>query len=277
MESNFFPDFSGGIPPGPIVVAWIIPAVIAVGSLVAGIIGQRKQAKENRKLAEYQNQANEAYLEKQLEYNTPKNQMTRWQEAGLNPHLVYGQGNPGNQSSPIQASEIGRTDYQTSFNQIVPFLNQSMMTQSQVQAIDAKTRQTYVMTELNRLQARVLEKNPLLDSAGFKAIIDALKSSAEIKASESTMQSIKAEWSSQEGFGKYAGMKLGEAKLFKELELLEQRFKLNELDAKLKVEVLTSKEFQNAILEVQKRWMTDAEVTPQHILQFIQLLLMKAL
>lgn len=35
----------------------------------------------------------------QNEYNSPANQMKRFQEAGLNPNLIYGQGNPGNASS----------------------------------------------------------------------------------------------------------------------------------------------------------------------------------
>lgn len=35
----------------------------------------------------------------QNEYNSPRAQMQRFQEAGLNPHLIYGQGNPGNASS----------------------------------------------------------------------------------------------------------------------------------------------------------------------------------
>ena len=277
MFSSFFPDFSAGIPDGPIVQAWIIPAVIAVGSLVAGLIGQNKQRKENARLAAQQQSANEAYLDKQLEYNTPKNQMLRYQQAGLNPNLVYGQGNPGNQSAPLTAPDIRPTDYQGLASNIGPFLNQSLMTQSQVQAIDAKTRQTTVLTELNKLQAQVLAKNPLLDEAGFKAIIDSLKSTAEIKASESTIHGIKATFDSMRGQGKYGGMELGHVRLFQELQLLEQRFKLGELDGQLKSEVLQSKEFQNAILEVQKKWMTDAEVTPQHIYQFIQMLLLKVL
>lgn len=34
----------------------------------------------------------------QNEYNTPANQMKRFNDAGLNPNLIYGQGNPGNAS-----------------------------------------------------------------------------------------------------------------------------------------------------------------------------------
>lgn len=36
------------------------------------------------------------------QYNHPAQQMQRFREAGLNPNLIYGQGNPGNASSPPQ-------------------------------------------------------------------------------------------------------------------------------------------------------------------------------
>ena len=34
-------------------------------------------------------------------YNSPQSQMSRYGAAGLNPNLVYGQGTPGNQPSPV--------------------------------------------------------------------------------------------------------------------------------------------------------------------------------
>lgn len=251
-------------------MSWILPAALAVGQIVASFIGQNRQNKANKQLAAHQALMNERYLQQQLEYNEPKNQMARFQTAGLNPNLVYGQGNPGNQSAPLTAPDQRPADYQSAMQGIAPFINQALLTQSQVQATDAKTRQTYVMTEVNRLQARVLAKNPLLDTDGFKAIIDSLKSSAEIKASESGIKT-------SEMFVSQASAGHQVAKIFQEVQLLEQRFKLGTLDAQIKSEVLQSKEFQNAILEVQKKFMTEADITPQHIVQFIQLLLMKIL
>lgn len=45
------------------------------------------------------NEANLRLWREQAEYNKPINQMARYQEAGLNPNLVYSQGNPGNMTS----------------------------------------------------------------------------------------------------------------------------------------------------------------------------------
>lgn len=250
---------------------WIPLAIAAAGAITSRIAAER-QAKHNRRLAEFQADANQSYLNQQLNYNTPQAQMSRYQQAGLNPNLVYGQGTPGNQSAPLSYPDIKPADMQSGLQNLMPLLNQSLMTQSQTQAIDAKTRQTYVLTQLNKLQQRVLERNPLLDAGAFNAIIDSLKSSAEIKASQSSILST-------ESMGKNlempSGLKAGEEMILRELDLLEQRFRLGSLDAKIKAEVLNSKEFQNVLLEIQTKWMTDAKVTPQHILQFIQLFLMK--
>ena len=71
-------------------------AGIALGSsLISQFFGNnaaQKQAKE-------QNELNMQNWLKQQEYNSPKNQMNRFTEAGLNPQLIYGQGTPGNAAS----------------------------------------------------------------------------------------------------------------------------------------------------------------------------------
>lgn len=46
-----------------------------------------------------QNEYNMRMWQMQNEYNTPANQMKRYLEAGLNPNLIYSQGNAGNASS----------------------------------------------------------------------------------------------------------------------------------------------------------------------------------
>lgn len=267
-------------------MSWIVPAAIAAGSIIANAASARRQAKENRKFAEYQNLVNSQMLDKQLAYNTPKMQMQRYQDAGLNPHLIYGQGNPGNQASPQTSADFKPPDIQSITAPLGPLLNQSLMTQSQTQAIDAKTRDTYVVTRLHELQAQVLARNPALNESGYKAIIDSLISSAEIKASESKIRGKAADWFTDKSFKqtlqKDGSMVLdntsnGWLKMDRELALLDQKFNLGNLDAQIKAEVINSKEFQNSLLEIQKNWMKDGQITPQHIYTFIQMFLMKLL
>lgn len=253
--------------------AWILPAAMAVGSLIGNMIQQRKQNKENRKLAETQNTANQAALDKQLEYNTPQNQMQRFMDARLNPNLIYGQGSPGNQSEPLRYPDIKPTQYQN-LQDVLPLFNQTSLAQSQVSAQNAQTRRTGVLTELDKLKTKVMEKNPLLDKAGFDAIISSLVATAEGKVAESGKAALELDAARSTDA---SGNNLVYRRMFEELQLLEQRFRLGEVDAKIKAQVLNSKEFQNAILEVQKKFMTEATITPQHILTFVQLLLMKIL
>lgn len=53
----------------------------------------------NMELAQYAFDKNLEMWNMQNDYNTPYNQMSRLKEAGLNPNLMYGQGNTGNASS----------------------------------------------------------------------------------------------------------------------------------------------------------------------------------
>lgn len=70
-----------------------------------GLLGAGLQYKYNKKLAEQQNQYNIDMWNMQNEYNSPANQMKRYEQAGLNPNLIYGQGTPGNAaSSPEQVT-----------------------------------------------------------------------------------------------------------------------------------------------------------------------------
>jgi len=50
----------------------------------------------NKRESPRQRDWNEAMWHKSNEYNSPAAQMERFREAGLNPNMIYGQGNPGN-------------------------------------------------------------------------------------------------------------------------------------------------------------------------------------
>lgn len=64
----------------------------------------------NRELAEYQYQKNLENWHMQNAYNTPEAQMKRFKDAGLNPNLIYGQGNAGN-ASEIKGYQAPRMEY----------------------------------------------------------------------------------------------------------------------------------------------------------------------
>lgn len=79
--------------------AGLIGPIIQGGFSLAGI---GLQGRLNKELAAIQNQYNIDMWRMNNEYNSPQAQMQRYQEAGLNPNLIYTQGNPGNSSSPAQ-------------------------------------------------------------------------------------------------------------------------------------------------------------------------------
>lgn len=245
----------------------------AIAGVVGNLIGIDMQGDENMRVARYQMSSQRKLIDRMNEYNSPKNQMSRFQDAGLNPHLIYGQGSPGNQSSPGNAPDLRPRDFgmlMQSLGQAPMQVAQMRLLQSQTNAVNAKTEQTHAVAALNRLQAQVIEKNPLLDDDGFKAIIDGLKATAAIKTEQVTQNQAKS-------FVDQASAGHQVSKIFKEIQLLEQRYKLSLLDEKLRAEVLKSKEFQNSILEIQKKFVADGEIGPQQIYQFINLLLNKAL
>lgn len=68
-----------------------------------GLIGQAIGYHLNKKLQQQQNEYNLNMWNLQNEYNSPSAQMRRYEEAGLNPALMYGQVSSGNASSaPVQ-------------------------------------------------------------------------------------------------------------------------------------------------------------------------------
>lgn len=93
----------------PLVAASLISGGAAAGQGILGMI----QNRQNRRFAQQQTlQARQWALEdwdRQNEYNSPRSQMQRLQEAGLNPNLVYGngvQGATGNAQSVRSSDQV---------------------------------------------------------------------------------------------------------------------------------------------------------------------------
>lgn len=71
-----------------------------IGSWITGRYNKKmteRTNEANKKLAEYSYDQQRQMIREQNEYNTPLSQMQRYQEAGLNPNLIYGNIDSGNQ------------------------------------------------------------------------------------------------------------------------------------------------------------------------------------
>ena len=83
----------------PLPLAALAPSIIAGGaSLIGGLINAGSTSKTNQSQLSYNKEMYEkqradalADFNRQNEYNSPKAQMARFKEAGLNPNLIYGQ------------------------------------------------------------------------------------------------------------------------------------------------------------------------------------------
>ena len=78
--------------------AAVIPAAMDLFGNVFGNRSRRREARSQRKF-------DLDMWNRQNAYNTPRMQMQRLKDAGLNPALMYGQGNTGNASNQPKATQ----------------------------------------------------------------------------------------------------------------------------------------------------------------------------
>lgn len=252
--------------------AAIIAAIAANVALVFEYEGQKRQEAHNMQLAQFQADENRRLQAEQNAYNTPEAQMQRYRDARLNPHLVYGQGTPGNQSGVIPYPSIQPTDMSLDpgLFQAASLYNTGRLADAQVTAQNASVGLKQAQTELAKLQQAVISRRPELNDAGFKAMIDGLVASAALKEAQAKKEGTIADWQQQHSSAGYE-------KLQKEISVLDEKWNLMQVDKDVKAEILKSKEFQNDILEVQKKFMKDGDMTPQHFFQFAMSILMSIL
>lgn len=235
-------------------------------NVLGGSIGAKQQSRINARLAAQQHGYNMELLKYQLDYNTPASQMGRFLDAGLNPNLVYGQGSPGNMESPPRYPDIRPADYQSMFVGLGTQIQQARLLGAQTNLTNQKVDESGVKQDLMKAQKNLVNANPYLNSSYVSAMVMNLQAIAKLKEQESSFM-----LGTYQKDGIYT--QVGFAKMQKEMDLLFQRFNLSQADQQIKAKVLESKEFQNALQEIQVQWMKDADITPQHIYQGILLLL----
>lgn len=260
--------------PAPFLAA-IAPSLVAAASqTVAQASAPARQYKWNKRAAiDAQNmnrenvlwmiQQNKQLQEEQRMYDSPAAQKERYLSAGLNPHLIYGSGTSAGQAFPISAGNISGSQIDAPSAPVPDFAGNFIRASQNLASIE----NVQAKTALSQIQTDIAKTNPMLNPGVAEWVSSSLQETSRLKAIESRV------WLAYDspGYQKIA------AKVNAELETMSQRLGLNTTDLQIKNRILESKEFENAIKEIQVKWLKDSEITPEHIRQGLMLLLTKML
>ena len=156
-------------------VAAAIPAIIAAAGTVTSAVMNKKSNDKNNALQQQ-------LIEKANAYNTPAQQVDRFRQAGLNPYMMLGQINSGNQQSVASTQP---TDYSSAVNGATgaaSALIQGLTAQSEIAKNEADTRNVNAdtttktirnVTELERNKAELQKQ--LAESAKTDAERDKIR------------------------------------------------------------------------------------------------------
>lgn len=128
------------------IVSQLGAPISAIGSVVGQAMSNRSQEKQNARAEAfsremYDKQRNDALTDWNMQnaYNDPSAQMSRLQNANLNPHLVYGNGADAQMGAPVRQSQAQTPSFKASqydFGSVV----QNALASQQMQANIAKTQ-----------------------------------------------------------------------------------------------------------------------------------------
>jgi len=156
-------------------------ALLQLGAGLYDSYQNRKTSKENtNKTIAAQKAESELAYQRSVEqwnrqnmYNSPEAQMQRFLAAGLNPHLIYGQGNPGNASSPPQYQPANlqyryeAPAYGAALQSVLPLLMSVGTWMQNMRATEASIQKTTTDTDrAKQLIDFLMERNPQLLKEG---------------------------------------------------------------------------------------------------------------
>lgn len=241
-------------------------AISAGGSALNTRSAQRTAKRNVDKTIEAQKAESELAYQRDMEmwrlnneYNSPEAQMARFKSAGLSPHLIYGQGNPGNASTPVryQPADIRYAyeapTYGSSIQAALPMLMNIGSWMLDMQAKKADIKKTEVdtarsVTETDRVRQLIeflLQRNPQVLKEGSNRLslfpyqrdmldyqtnaartkLFELEQEFRYKYGEGLFEDLGSAWSPSGGkFADVGGMK--------RLQFLQEQSKTKLLDAK---------------------------------------------
>lgn len=157
------------------------------------------QNQKNIEFWQMQAQYNESRWAANNKYNSPIEQMARLKEAGLNPHLMYGQGTVGNSGSPSGANLGSASDvkgYSRAESKNVLAGIQAFSHNAQLRNLNAQTDNVRAIQNVNIQEALNKKTTGLqqilalgIDKATKKAMISQRMSESQISADEASISS----------------------------------------------------------------------------------------
>lgn len=192
---------------GPLLAA----GIGALGSIGSSLISNRG-AKRRQQLADQQNIK---FWKMQNAYNTPKQQMARLQDAGLNPNLIYGSNANTGLAGSISPSKASPYNVQNP----VPSMMQTALIGSQIANLDSVTDKNNADTAI-----KLGTKDSLIRGADAKANIAVEQARQEaVKSNEITDQQAAAtKIAQQKALTSIADRKYAEALTNFRLDLIKQ-------------------------------------------------------
>ncbi len=127
--------------------------ISTAGNLLGGLLSNGISYSEQRKLAEQQFQYQKELNQMAMDYNNPKNQMSLWREAGINPYAVVGNTTSINGGSVGQGS-VSAPNLSNLGTSAVEAFNNGFTIQSEKQKLFADTQAALAGSELAKVQAQ---------------------------------------------------------------------------------------------------------------------------
>lgn len=260
----------------------ILPDLAVAGVQAVTRGGPRRQYKWNKKAAEDANrmnrensqwllEQNKRLQDEQRAYDSPSAQRARYIAAGVNPNIGFG-GSGGNAGGafPIDAGNVGSVNIQppsASYPDIAgSFLAAGQMS-AQTQLAEQRVQESRTNQALKEVMIDIQKTNPMLQPWVADWVATSMSETARLKTFEARS------WMG----GTHGGtepMNITK-RVNAEIEAMSQRLGLNVLDMGIKNKIFESKEFENAIKQIQVKWLEDAEMTPEHVRQGLMLILSK--
>lgn len=263
---------------------WLGPAISVAGSLIGSAASWASGSKLNKRAENYNkwmyaHQRRDALADwdMQNQYNSPAAQMQRFKDAGLNPNLMYGQGESGG-ASMVRSSSSSTPSYKMpDFSGIAQAGTGVLMNALQAKQLRANIQRTEA--ETSAVQTSTADKELSLrirNAVGYDALVNRAMAENQHASVSQRKGVIEAEafieaalsgadwlWTDvRPGIGStpgsYKGSVLSDsiksvlAKNVKQLELLKQNVTNAGLDATIKGSISTIKKSEAEIYEVLK-------------------------